>query len=229
MDNINTKRSLVEDYEDDCGSFNLLTGFAVTDANMADTDMTTTDETSADRSIVDTAKCSSLDTDDLHHATKRSKVDKDGFVTPATPDLSIHGNHYIDNETELKAQPQADSDLPGGMNVGRLASGLEDGEDMGQVGGETSLPPDVGQDDMDSLAASCTSLSQLLREFGQRAKMLNTDWLYTFNDSENFETFCVTRLDKMLEDVKDLEADLRQQKEGLRDKLLDLSRTLQLD
>ena len=47
--------------------------------------------------------------------------------------------------------------------MGRLASGLEDGEDMGQVGGETSLPPDVGQDDMDSLAASCTSLSQLLR------------------------------------------------------------------
>ena len=50
-----------------------------------------------------------------------------------------------------------------------------------------------------------------------------------FSDSENFETFCVTRLDKMLEDVKDLEADLRQQKEGLREKLLDLSRTLQLD
>ena len=47
----------------------------MTDANMADTDMTTTDETSADRSIVDTAKCSSLDTDDLHHETKRSKVD----------------------------------------------------------------------------------------------------------------------------------------------------------
>jgi hypothetical protein len=33
----------------------------------------------------------------------------------------------------------------------------------------------------------------------------------------------------MLEDAKTLEADLIQQKEGLRQKLLDLSRTLQLD
>ena len=50
-----------------------------------------------------------------------------------------------------------------------------------------------------------------------------------FSDSENFEKFCITRLDRMLEDAKELEIDLRRQKDVLREKLLNLSRTLQLD
>ena len=32
-----------------------------------------------------------------------SYIQKDGFVTPTTPDISIRTNHHIDSEAELKA------------------------------------------------------------------------------------------------------------------------------
>ena len=47
-------------------------------------------------------------------------------MTPATPDLSIHANHYIDYETELKAQPRADSDIPGNLSEFILSGQLSD-------------------------------------------------------------------------------------------------------
>ena len=52
------------------------------------------------------------------------------------------------------------------MDVERLAPGLTEGEVMGQLGRESGGPSEageVGQDDMDSLASSCTSLTHLLR------------------------------------------------------------------
>ena len=52
------------------------------------------------------------------------------------------------------------------MDVERMAPGLTEGEAMGQLGQESAGPREageVGQDDMDSLATSCTSLTQLLR------------------------------------------------------------------
>ena len=52
------------------------------------------------------------------------------------------------------------------MDVERLAPGPVESEDMGQLGRESAGPNQAGeegQDDMDSLATSCTSLTQLLR------------------------------------------------------------------
>ena len=50
------------------------------------------------------------------------------------------------------------------MDASRLSSGLDERDVMGRGGGEAVMPPDqVGHDNMDSIATSCTSFSDLLK------------------------------------------------------------------
>ncbi|XP_070564623.1 uncharacterized protein [Ptychodera flava] len=70
-------------------------------------------------------------------------------------------------------------------------------------------------------------VTDLLTEMGQAMKMNCSHWAQVFQESQEFETFCPTRLDKMLAEARALEEDLIKQKEKLRLRLQAISKTLQ--
>ncbi|XP_019644848.1 PREDICTED: uncharacterized protein LOC109485600 [Branchiostoma belcheri] len=75
-------------------------------------------------------------------------------------------------------------------------------------------------EDMDSMKA-------LNKELGQEMKMMFMNWAVAFSESEQFELFCPTRVDSLLQEARALEENLKEQKKCLLQRLQMLSQTLQ--
>ncbi|XP_031551262.1 uncharacterized protein LOC116288595 [Actinia tenebrosa] len=79
-----------------------------------------------------------------------------------------------------------------------------------------------------NLQAEGARLETVLRDIGQETKMLFLKWSHPFSESEAFEAFCPSRLDELLSEANQLELHLKKQKEQLKNRLSDLSKTLKL-
>ncbi|XP_066291423.1 uncharacterized protein [Branchiostoma lanceolatum] len=71
------------------------------------------------------------------------------------------------------------------------------------------------------------SMKALNKELGQEMKMMFMNWAVAFSESEQFELFCPTRVDGLLQEARALEENLKEQKKCLLQRLQMLSQTLQ--
>eukprot|EP00058_Branchiostoma_floridae_P004668 XP_002590156.1 hypothetical protein BRAFLDRAFT_90891 [Branchiostoma floridae] len=71
------------------------------------------------------------------------------------------------------------------------------------------------------------SMKALNKELGQEMKMMFMNWAVPFSESEQFELFCPTRVDGLLQEARALEENLKEQKKCLLQRLQMLSQTLQ--
>lgn len=145
--------------------------------------------------------------------TKRKKIDKDGFVQPNTPEIHTKSARCsIDEPSSVESDSNTNSSPITGHHHEDPIHHTSGGRPVNREV-QASQPP---------------SLVTLLKELAEEAKSINHSWGEIFNDSENFEMFCPTRLDKILQETLALEENLRQQKETLCNRLHALSHTLQL-
>lgn len=70
-------------------------------------------------------------------------------------------------------------------------------------------------------------MGKLMLDLGNDGTMLLSHWADILSESEKFEFHCPAQLDKILEEATALEQNLLEQKEQLKGRLQDLSRTLQ--
>ncbi|CAG2227388.1 unnamed protein product [Mytilus edulis] len=153
---------------------------------------------------------------------KKRKIDKDGFLCPATPDIPLtssqHGQqkHDAQEGSELEAEYQEQyeaEDIHCEPSLQGLSQFNEDPKDC-----EPSLQG-LSQFNEDPKDRSMMCMAELVQDLGQDSKMLHNQWAETFSESENFENLCPTRLDKMIEQAKQLEESLLKQKELLCNRL----------
>ncbi|XP_041366380.1 uncharacterized protein LOC121381228 isoform X2 [Gigantopelta aegis] len=90
----------------------------------------------------------------------------------------------------------------------------------------TSEPEDKGRK-QHSEPGPLTTMEDLFKELSQEAKMVTMQFSSDFVQSENYETFCMTRLDQLISHAQDLEQAYIKQKEVLRQRLRVISHTLQ--
>ncbi|XP_021370232.1 uncharacterized protein LOC110461191 isoform X2 [Mizuhopecten yessoensis] len=137
--------------------------------------------------------CQSINT-----SPKKRKIDKDGFVTPATPDIPKSSCHY--GQVKLM---RGDGDI---------------NKEAGCIG--VSAPSQNDQ--------SVHPVENLIKDMSEETKNIYHQFSKVFRECEEYETACPERLDKLLTEAKALEENLNQQKQVLCNRLKGLSRTLQL-
>ncbi|XP_038076594.1 uncharacterized protein LOC119744627 isoform X2 [Patiria miniata] len=79
-----------------------------------------------------------------------------------------------------------------------------------------------------SSAGNEKHLQHTVKAIGQGMKTACLQWEQLMLESEQFELFCPTRVDKLLQEAKAMEAHLLHQKEQLINRLRKLSQTLQV-
>ncbi|VDI23462.1 testis-expressed sequence 12 protein [Mytilus galloprovincialis] len=145
---------------------------------------------------------------------KKRKIDKDGFLCPATPDIPLtssqHGQqkHDAQEGSELEAESEYQEHY--------------EAEDIHCEPSLQVIEPSLqglSQFNEDPKDRSMMCMAELVQDLGQDSKMLHKQWAETFSESENFENLCPTRLDKMIEQAKQLEESLLKQKELLCNRL----------
>lgn len=132
---------------------------------------------------------------------KKRKIDKDGFLCPATPDIPLTSSQHGQQKHDAQEEPEYQEHY--------------EAEDFHC---ETSLQG-LAQFNEDSKDRSMMCMAELVQDLGQDSKMLHNQWAETFSESENFENLCPIRLDKMIEQAKQLEESLLKQKELLCNRL----------
>jgi len=143
----------------------------------------------------------------------------DRFAIPVNPPEDVPGPSH--SSAEYRA-PIAENvqDKPENKKM-RSETDLHSGvsHDVPEPGTESLKPVDP---------VDVPLIQDVMKELKQDANMLNVNWTQVFRDSEHYEMFCPTRLDRILQDAKALEQNLIQQKDALRNRLGMLSQALKL-
>lgn len=155
--------------------------------------------------------CQSINT-----SPRKRKIDKEGFVTPATPDIPKSSSHHKQMRVE----------------------GISPNENKEQYNLEQSTDPASDQ----LLEEDCTvtqmssqktiqagrPIVEVIKDMSEETKNVHDQFFKMFSESEEYETQCPDKLDKLIGEAKALEENLNQQKQVLCSRLKGLSRTLQL-
>ncbi|XP_063419796.1 uncharacterized protein LOC134704941 [Mytilus trossulus] len=138
---------------------------------------------------------------------KKRKIDKDGFLCPATPDIPLTSSQHGQQKHDAQegSEPETESEY-------------QEQYEAEDIHCESSLQG-LSQFNEDPKDRSMMCMAELVQDLGQDSKMLHNQWAETFSESENFENLCPTRLDKMIEQAKQLEESLLKQKELLCNRL----------
>ncbi|KAL3832193.1 hypothetical protein ACJMK2_023855 [Sinanodonta woodiana] len=161
---------------------------------------------------------------DNHRARKR-KIDKDGFVTPATPDIPKTSCQYVD----YSSSGQEDYKDSGFLGFSRSeetddlqsVSYYRKSDALSQLSHQQEMKSHCKDDDDQD------SIQQLMKDLIRESGCIIEQWSQVFSGSENFENFCLSRLDQLSEKAGTIEESLKQQKNKLCHRLRGLTNTLQ--
>ncbi|OWF42361.1 uncharacterized protein LOC110461191 isoform X1 [Mizuhopecten yessoensis] len=156
--------------------------------------------------------CQSINT-----SPKKRKIDKDGFVTPATPDIPKSSCHY--GQVKL---------MRGDGDINKEDEEYSLGEVAEQANGVLSEAGCIGVSAPSQNDQSVHPVENLIKDMSEETKNIYHQFSKVFRECEEYETACPERLDKLLTEAKALEENLNQQKQVLCNRLKGLSRTLQL-
>ncbi|XP_046578181.1 uncharacterized protein LOC124285937 [Haliotis rubra] len=183
-----------------------------------------------------------------NNSTRKRKVDEEGFVHPTTPDIPKSSIRYglpskpfgfeklISNNQDIPAEGRGrqNSDFD---EIGGESNNVRRDDDESVISSEDTNASEntcVGvynkASDSDSEVDKLTKnekVSELIKELSADARMVTKQFAETFEDCENYETFCVSQLDQLISDAIRLEETLKNQKDALRQRLGFISRTLQ--
>ncbi|XP_067666480.1 uncharacterized protein [Haliotis asinina] len=178
-----------------------------------------------------------------NNSTRKRKVDEEGFVHPTTPDIPKSSIRY-----GLPSKPFGFEKLINNSQDIPAEGGDRQKADFVEIGGENSKRREEGEtvissertnapvDDYDKTSESHSGVdkltkhdkvSELIKELSADARMVTMQFAEMLEDSENYETFCVSQLDQLISDAIRLEETLKNQKDVLRQRLGFISRTLQ--
>lgn len=150
----------------------------------------------------------------VYSPPKRRKVDKDGFLTPATPEPPKF-NFNSDTNLHRFQEDQSTDEI---SDISSKTS--EETAACNEAQQKESSSPDSKQN-------TSKSVGEVVQELGQEAKMMHLHWAQMLSQSENVEHFMLTRLNQILTEAKSLENNLKQQKAELRGRLQELLKTME--
>ncbi|KAK7111028.1 uncharacterized protein [Littorina saxatilis] len=155
--------------------------------------------------------------------SRKRKMDKDGFVTPATPDIPKSSNQYgLPGHSDNDEQQEE-------MNCGDRAGESENPEEEFMQQQQKPKHDDVTANcvERDSSKASlCDTADELFEDLAQSTKMVIIQMAQSFRESEDYESICLDNVGKMLEEAIALENRLRHQKDLLQQRLFMIGRNL---
>ncbi|KAK6166694.1 hypothetical protein SNE40_023329 [Patella caerulea] len=151
-----------------------------------------------------------VDVGEPFKTTRKRKLDDEGFVTPATPDIPKSSSKY---------------EMPSGNVEMQRNDDYLEYYDYDKVDGDGV----TGFEEENPLYKTQVykSAADLIKDIAEECKMRMLEWSSELSESETFESFCASRLDRLVTDAKDLEDSLNKQKDLLRKRLGFISRTLQ--
>ncbi|XP_060065962.1 uncharacterized protein LOC132546268 [Ylistrum balloti] len=157
--------------------------------------------------------CQSINT-----SPRKRKIDKDGFVTPATPDIPKSSCHYGQTK-QMRIDENANKEDEG-YNTSKLTD-----HSPGQVShGDCLRVSTPSQKDLQSVQ----SITDIINDMSEEANHIHQQFSKLFRECEEYEVLCPERLDKLIAEAKTLEENQNQQKQVMCGRLKVLSRTLQL-
>lgn len=182
-----------------------------------------------------------------NNSTRKRKVDEEGFVHPTTPDIPKSSIRYglpskpfgfeklINHDQDILAEdavrqnPDFDETNEESNNTRREESESVISSEDAKVTENACVEiyTDSDSERMGDKSTKHDKVSKLIMELSAEVRMATMQFAETFEDSENYETFCVSQLDQLISEAVSLEKTLKNQKEALRQRLGFISRTLQ--
>merc|ERR1712012_705200 len=133
-------------------------------------------------------------------------TDNDGFAVPPVPKGG--DVHRRQNKTEA---PRNDSGEP--------LEKKSKNEDHQTYTDEAHRQDESCKSENEGSPTAGQSVKQVLEGLKHEADLMNTTWTQAFSECENYELLCPDRLDQMIQEAKELEQTLTQQKNALRERL----------
>ncbi|XP_033762860.1 uncharacterized protein LOC117344277 [Pecten maximus] len=159
--------------------------------------------------------CQSINT-----SPRKRKIDKDGFVTPATPDIPKSSCHY--GQTKQMRIDGITNNEGEGYSLDNVVNHV-----TGQLQDENCTVNQMPSSSQKVLH-SFKPIVDVMKDLSEESKNVHDQFSNMFRESEEYETICPEKLDKLIGEATALEENLNQQKQVLCSRLKALSRTLQL-
>ncbi|KAH3716944.1 uncharacterized protein LOC127856437 [Dreissena polymorpha] len=144
---------------------------------------------------------------------RKRKIDREGFVCPATPDIPRSSRHF-----------KKDSDVEESSDQYEGIHGDESGSDL-----KCELPSGDGAACQETITHNIQSsnMSALFSDLHRQFEKTITSWQKLFTQSESFERQCPEKLDTMIQRARDLDDSLQSQKALLCRRLHGIGQILQ--
>nr|XP_034337242.1 uncharacterized protein LOC105333458 isoform X2 [Crassostrea gigas] len=163
------------------------------------------------------------DNDAYTHDTpkKRRTVDKEGFVTPTTPDIPKSSPYYqCDDRNSLLTTPDIAVGSMSSQSAEMTTPSTEATGDSSEREDSEGSPQSIYDD---------LSIADLIKDMSEKSMKIYMHWMELFRDGEKFEEGVPSLIDELLNQAKRIEEDLIEQKEALRQRIYRITQTLRVD